>query len=143
MIRVTAQDHLLGHGGHPQHRRSRRGGHGDLGDPEPGDLGDVHRQVAHPLQLADHPQRRDDGAQVAGDGLLQGQQEERRVLDLLGGPVDLVVRGDDRLGHLGVAGQQGSAGVVDGQPDLFGDRRQVVEEGVELVMEGLAHSAGA
>ena len=44
-------------------------GHREVGHPEPGDLGDVHREVAHPLQLADHPQRGDDGPQVAGDRL--------------------------------------------------------------------------
>ena len=117
-------------------------GHGHLGDPQPGDLGDVHAQVAHPLELADHPQRRDDGAQVAGHGLLEGEQEERRVLDLLGRPVDLAVLGDDGLGNLGVAGQQGPARVVDGRADLCGDGRQVVEEGVELFVVGLAHDPG-
>ena len=48
------------------------------GHPQPGDLGDVHGEVAHPLELADHPQRGDDDPQVAGDRLLQGEQGERR-----------------------------------------------------------------
>ena len=61
-------------------------GHREVGHPQPGDLGDVHRQVAHPLELADHPQRGDDRAQVAGDRLLERQDRERELLDPLGRP---------------------------------------------------------
>ena len=61
------------------------------------DLGDVHRQVAHPLQLADHPKSGDDHPEVAGDGLLEGQQGEAVVLDPLGRLVDLGVGADDLL----------------------------------------------
>ena len=67
---------------------SALGGHGDARDPQPGHLGHVDGQVAHPLQLGDHPQRRDDRAQVAGDRLLQREQRERAVLDPLAGDVD-------------------------------------------------------
>ena len=80
-----------------------------FGHPQPGDLGDVHGQVAHPLELADHPQRGDDDPQVAGDRLLQGEQRERRVLDPLAGPVDLGVGADHLLGDLGVAGRAAPA----------------------------------
>ena len=54
------------------------GGDRDLGDPQPGHLGDVDREVAHPLEVGDHPQPGDEHPQVAGDRLLQGEQLEGR-----------------------------------------------------------------
>ena len=54
-------------------------GTADLGHPQPRDLGDVHRQVAHPLEVGHHPQRRDEHPQVAGDRLLEGEQLEGRA----------------------------------------------------------------
>ena len=111
------------------------------GHAQPGDLGDVHREVAHPLQLADHPQRGHHDPEVAGDRLLEGEQGERRLLDPLARPVDLVVGGDDLLGHLGVAVEQRLGGEADRGLDLAADLRQVLEDRVELVVEGFAHVA--
>jgi hypothetical protein len=101
----------------------------------------VHRQVAHPLELADHPQRGDHGAQVAGDRLLERQQQERRVLDPLAGAVDVDVRADHLLGDLGVAGQQCFGREPDGGLDAAADGGEVVEDAVELFVECLSHGA--
>ena len=139
MILETRRDHVLGDRGHPLDDRADVGGHGEVGHPEPGDLGDVDREVAHPLELADHPQRGDDGAQVAGDRLLQRQQQERRVLDPLAGPVDLDVRADHLLGDLGVAGEQRLGRKPDGDLDAAADGGEVVEDAVELFVECLSH----
>ena len=81
-------DHHLGDRGHPRDRRDDLVGHGDVGDAQAGDLGDVHGEVAHPLELADHPQRRDQHPQVAGDGVLQREQLEAVLLELLAQVVD-------------------------------------------------------
>ena len=112
------------------------------GHPQAGDLGDVHREVAHPLELADHPQRRHDDPQVAGDGLLERQQGEAVVLDPLGRLVDLGVGADDLLGLLGVAGQQRLGGQPHRLLDVAAHGGEVAEDGVELVMEGLTHARG-
>ncbi len=48
-----------------------------LGMTTPGDLGDVQRQSAHPVDVGDDLDRADDGAQITGHRRLQGQQHER------------------------------------------------------------------
>jgi hypothetical protein len=48
----------------------------------------VDREVAHPLELAHHPQRGDQHPQVAGDRLLQREELEGTLLDPLAGGVD-------------------------------------------------------
>ena len=78
-------------------------------------------------------------AGVARDGLLQRQQLEGRLLDLLAGPVDLGVPGDHLLGHRGVSGQQGLGGAACRDLDLPADPGQVLEDGVELLVEDVAH----
>jgi hypothetical protein len=101
----------------------------------------MDREVAHPLQLADHSQRRHDDAQVAGNGLLQRQQGERGVLDPLAGVVDDDVGRDHPLGHLGIAVQESLGGIADGGLHLVADAGQVTEDGVELLVERFAHAA--
>lgn len=132
-------DHHLGDGGHPLDHRDHGGRHGDLGDAQPGDLGDVDGQVAHPLELADHPQRRDQHPQVAGDGVLQGEQLEAVLLELLAQRVDLGVAGDDLLGPLGVALEQRGRALGDRLADEAGHAHEVVADRVELVGVGIAH----
>ena len=101
----------------------------------------MHREVAHPLELGDHPQGADDDAEVAGDGLLEREQLEAGVLDLLLGPVDVGVRADHLLGDGGVAGQQRLGGEPDRGLDVAADPGEVVEDPVELFVEGLSHAA--
>ena len=132
-------DHVLGDLGHPRDGGAYLLGHGDPGDAQPGDLGDVHGEVAHPLELADHPQRGHDHAQVAGHGLLEREQREAVVLDPPGGLVDGGVRADDVLGLLGVAGQERLGGQPYGPLHVAAHEGEVAEDGVELVMESLTH----
>jgi hypothetical protein len=99
----------------------------------------VHREVTHPLQLADHPQRGDDDPEVAGDRLLEREQGERCLLDPLAGGVDLGVGGDHALGHVGVTAQESLGGIPDGGLDLLADLGQVREDRVQLLMERFTH----
>jgi hypothetical protein len=134
-------DHVLGGGGHLLHRRAQLLRHGHRGHPQARDLGDVDREVTHPLELADHAQRRDDDPQVAGDRLLERQQRERRVVDALAGGVDRLVVADHLLGGVHVAGHQRPGGLAYGDLDLSADLGEVGEDAVELVMESLTHAA--
>ena len=115
------------------------GGHGHLRDPQPGDLGDVHRQVTHPLEVGDHPQGRDEHPQVAGHRLLEGEELEGALLDPLPGGVDGGVVADDLLGDLGVRGEQGLGGPRHGDLDHLGHVDELVDDRVELVEVGIAH----
>ena len=139
MISAHPADHVLGDLGHPLQGGADVVRHGHVGDPEAGDLGDVDRQVAHPLELADHPQRGDDHPQVAGHRLLEGQQREGVVLDPLAVGVDGLVGADDLLGHGGVAAQQRLGGAAYGHLHLTAHLGEIGEDGIELVMEGLTH----
>ena len=47
-----------------------------------GDLGDVQCQRPHPVDIRDDLDGADDRAKVAGDGCLQGEQDERALLGL-------------------------------------------------------------
>ncbi len=53
--------------------------------------------------------------------------------------VDVDVRADHLLGDLGVAGQQRLGGESYGFLDAAADAGKVVEDGIELFMEGLTH----
>ena len=131
-----AAHHVLGDRSHPLDRGPHRLGHGDVRHPQPGDLRDVHGQVAHPLEVAHHPQRRDDGAQVAGDRLLQREQHEGGVLDQLALAVDRGVAADDPLGDRGVTGQEGLRREPDRRLDVPAEVGEVDEDGVELFVDG-------
>ena len=114
-------------------------GHGDVGHAQPCDLRDVHREVTHPLELADHPQRGHEHPQVAGDRVLQREQLEAVLLQLLAQGVDLPVVGDDLLGPLGVALEQGGGSLGDGLTDQSGHRHELAADGIELVGIGITH----
>ena len=58
--------------------RADVGGTARVGVAQPGDLGDVPGEVAHPLEVGAHPHDGDDDAQVGGDRLLAGQQVDGR-----------------------------------------------------------------
>ncbi len=63
-------------------------------------LGDVHREIAHALQVGVDLERRGEEAQVARHGLLQGQQADRQVVDLHLHLVDAGFVAEDLLGQL-------------------------------------------
>ena len=99
----------------------------------------MDREVPHPLELGDHPQRSDDDAQVAGDGLLEGEQLEALLLHLDAGPVDVDVGGDDLLGDLDVGLEEGLGRLAHRGLDLTADGGEVAEDGVELLVEDVTH----
>ena len=73
----------------------------------PGDLGDVQRQCAHPVDVGDDLDRADDRPQIAGHRRLQRQQHERGFLGARAHRGDLLVVGDHLLGQHQVGLQQG------------------------------------
>ena len=72
-----------------------------------GDLGDVQREGAHPVDIGDDLDAADDGAQIAGNRTLQGKQQESGFLGATADLGDAVVVGDDLLGECQVGLQQG------------------------------------
>ena len=77
-------------------------------------LGDVDRQVADPLEVGVDLDRRDDGAQVGGHRLVQGQQLEAAVVDLDVQLVDrLVARRARASTSVGVALDEAAHGHAD------------------------------
>ncbi len=75
--------------------------------PAPSDVGDVHGQCAHALDVGAHVERADDLSQVARHRLLQRQQFERLFFGhpLLGSDVLMVC--DDLFGQGQIRFQQG------------------------------------
>ena len=78
-----------------------------LGMAAPGDLGDVQRQGAHPVDVGDDLDRSDDRPQIAGDRRLQGEKHERGLLGARTHRGDLLVVGDDLFGQHEIGLQQG------------------------------------
>ena len=107
---------------------------------QPRHLGDVDGQVAHPLEVGDHPQRGDEHAQVPGHGLLEREQLEAPLLDPFALGVDLGVAGDDVLRHLRVALEQGLGRAPYGALDLVGHRHELVDDPVQLVVVHITHA---
>jgi hypothetical protein len=101
----------------------------------------VHGQVAHPLQVGDHPERGHQHPQVARHRLLGGQQLERPLLELVAEGVDLAVVGDDPFGRLSVGVQQCRGGALDGFAHRPGHRHEVGDDAVELVVIEVTHAA--
>ena len=69
-------------------------------------LGDVDHEVAGALDLRGQPDRGDDGPQVAGHRLLQGEHLVAALLDVEGERVELVVALDEGLGAAEVVVEQ-------------------------------------
>jgi len=133
-------DHLLGDGRHPLDGRQHLLGDRDGGHAEPGDLGDVHGQVAHALEVGHHAQGGDEHPEVAGHRLLQREELEAELLDPLALGVDVGVVGDDLLGELRVGLEQGRGGPADGGADLPGHGDELVDDQIELLVVGVAHA---
>ncbi len=113
--------------------------HRGVGHTAPGHLGHVHRQVAHPLEVGQHPQRRDELPEVGRDRLLRGEQQKCALLDDLGRLVDVLVAGDDGLRDLGVCFKQSLGRVGHGTAYGPGQVHQVVDDGIELFVILIAH----
>ena len=116
-------------------------GHGLGRVAQPRDLGDVHRQVAHPLEVGDHPQRGDEHPQVAGDRCLAGQDLEAVVLDPLSRLVDREVAADD-VPRPPMASASSRAWVACDKrgTDAAGHLDELVEDAVELLLILIAHA---
>ena len=107
--------------------------------PQSRDLGEVARQVAHALEARAHPQRRDDGAQVAGHRLLLGDEEHAPLVEVLLQGVDRAVGVDDPLGQRQVTREQRAPRLVDGDAHLAAHGGQVGAERSELGGEHFPH----
>ena len=71
--------------------------------PQHDDLGDALGMVAHPLQIGDNVQYRDDLTQIGRHRLLAGDKIDAFFLDLPSPLVDEDIVGDDLLGVRGIA----------------------------------------
>ena len=78
-----------------------------LGMPQPGDVGDMHGQRAHPLDIGADVQRADDLPQVAGHRLLQRQQPHRASSAARHLSAMWLMVGDDLFGKRQIGLQQG------------------------------------
>ena len=105
----------------------------------PGDLGHVRGQVAHPLQVGDHPQRRDQHAELVGDRRLPGHQLEDLLLDAFAGRIQLDVRRDDLFGLPDVGCQQRRRRAPYGGGHRPGHPLQLNEDVVELLVVAVTH----
>ena len=72
-----------------------------------GDLGDMQRQSAHPVDVGDDLNRADDRTQITGNGRLKRQQDERGLLGACAHSGDLLVVGDHLFGEHQIGLQQG------------------------------------
>jgi hypothetical protein len=122
-------------GEHAGQRRVDRG----VGVPAAGHLRHVPGQVAHPLERRAHPQRGHDDAQVGGDRLLLGEQQDAALVEVALQRVDGEVVRDHRLGEGQVLPEQRLTGGPDRVLDPAAHRHQVVPELLELGLEDLPH----
>ena len=102
-----ADDHFLGDVTHPYEVGTQRFRHSGFGISQPCDFGDVGGKITHPLQLGHHPQRRNEGPQLTGNGGLTGQQRERARLNLRLFGVDQFVVADHLLSEMDICFEQG------------------------------------
>ena len=84
---------------------------------------------------------RDQETQVHRHRLLQGEERDRRLLDLDLHAVDLLVVGDDRPGLLGVHLGQGLDRAVDLALDLAAHQDQLAAQVLELLRKMLLHAS--
>ena len=103
-------------------------------------LGDVDGHVADPLEVAVDLDGRRDEAQIAGDGLTQGQKADALLLDLRVEPVDLGVSVDDRPGQVRLAVQQGCQDVFDRMLREGPQVEQVLLDALQLHLVVLARA---
>ncbi|GAB3937211.1 hypothetical protein GCM10029976_049920 [Kribbella albertanoniae] len=132
-------DHGAGDGAHLLDDVVQLGGDGGGRVAQPGDLGDVRGQVAHPLEVGDHPERGDQHPQLVGDRGLAGHQLEDLLLDTFTGCVQLDVGRDDVLGLTNVGLQEGCGRPADGGGHGPGHPLELGEDVVELLVVTVTH----
>ena len=108
-----------------------------LGDAD--ELGHVHAQVAHPLDVRVDVQHAGHQAEVLGHRRLEGQGAQDLLLDLDVGAVDLVVADDDLVGQGGVEGGQRLQRPVELGLDELAHLEQLRLEPLEALFERRAH----
>ena len=101
--------------------------------PSASDLGDVQRQCPHPVDVRDHLDGAHNRPKVAGDGRLQGKQDESALFGLSTHLGDLLVVGDDLLGEHQIGLQKclccalhGNTGQPTHLSELFGELRELL-----------------
>src|SRR5450432_1185551 len=100
-----------------------------------GGLRDVHRVIAHALEIARDLDRADDEAQVARHRLLEREERDGEPFDLDLEGIDLAVALDDGVGLAGVAMQQCLHGHVDQRLGALGHVEQPLLQLIELLVE--------
>jgi len=86
-------------------------------ETQPGQLGDVPRQVPHPLKRGTHPQRTHDHPKITGHRTLEGQDVDGALVEAVLQEVDPCIRGDDVLGQVHVRPFEGSGCLFNGLTD--------------------------
>ena len=102
-------------------------------------LGDVHRQVADPLEVGVDLDRGDDHAQVGGHRLVQRQQLEAAVVHLHVQVVDRLVAGDHRVERGEVAVHQAAHRFAHPLLGQAAHRQHPLLERIEVVLEMPKH----
>ncbi len=110
-----------------------------LGEARARELSDVLGHVAHALERGAHSEGGDHDAQVAGDGLLAGEDLDRELVELEGLLVDDGVGLDDLFGERDVARAERAGGAVDRDGHEVGDLDQSALNVLEGLVEYFAH----
>ena len=97
--------------------------------------GDIHGEIADPLQVGDGLQDRADRAEVSGDRLLQGQQPHTPGLDVQIETVGQIVPVDDLFGEVGVLTDQRFHRVIQHLLDEAAEAHNIVLERCQLLVE--------
>ncbi len=80
-----------------------------------------------------------DGAQVVGDGLVEGEDFEALLLKVDLVAVDVLVLAHDLAGEFGVAGVDGQDGLADILLDHGGEAEDLLLEALDLLVEMDGH----
>lgn len=81
-------------------------------------LADIDREISHALQVRINPERRNDGAQIDGNGLMQRDERKTSMVDVHVQLVDAGIAGNDLGDQLLVSiddGLHGDAQALFGQ----------------------------
>ncbi|MEY9487820.1 hypothetical protein RKD26_003614 [Streptomyces calvus] len=110
---------------------------------QPGQLRHVLGEVAGPLQVGRHPQRRDHYAQVGRHRLLAGQQGDGAGLQVVLELVDLLVGLDHALRQLQIGVEDGGRGAPDRRPDQPGHLHQTVADRIQFLVVRVPHQGSS
>lgn len=104
-------------------------GQGRPAAQELGPLSDVDRLVGNPFKIHGNPHTADDEPQIAGHGLIQGEQAQRLPIDIDLEQVDFLIAFDDFIRQLHVPFKKGLHGFLQSS---FGQRRHLQDHHPEL-----------